>query len=248
VFRHPELIALLGLQGFWPGQAAISEIAVVAATLAVYVATSTAALRHYGEANRYIEFALWLVPVFVLSKYAVMGEIPAAIWFVYGAWVLATALKKYQDWSNLSFPSNDVLNEFVAPLQIGGGATVLTVPFSLGAAIHVRTQCRALMYQGSAVTLSLYEKFMEEIPYLKRDWRPLATEFNVTHVIAEKSYLNLTKDLMGWEYDFGSLAIVAETDRLVAYAVPGESRITPNPSQRITASERADRSQREAEL
>ena len=124
VFRHPELVLLLGLQAFYPGQATISEVAVIAATLVVYVATSTAALRHYGEATRYIEFALWLVPVVVLAKYAVMGDVPLAIWLVYGGWVVVTALKKYQDWSNFVFPGNDVLNEFVAQLRVDRDATI----------------------------------------------------------------------------------------------------------------------------
>lgn len=217
VFRHPELILLIVLQAFWPGQATTAEFAVMTATLVVYVATSTAALRHYGEATRYIEFALWLVPVVILTKYAVMGVVPSIVWFVYGAWVVVTALKKYQDWSNLNFPSSDVLSKFVAPLQIDRDATIFTVPFTLGAAVQVRTQCRALMYQGSAVTLDLYEKFMEEIPFLKRNWKSLATEFHVSHIICERSYLGIMKSLMGWEYDFSDIAKIAESDRYVAY-------------------------------
>ena len=150
-----------------------------------------------------------------------MGEIPPAIWFVYGAWVVVTALKKYHDWSNLAFPSSDLLTEFVVPLQVDRDATIFTVPFSLGAAIHARTQCRTLMYQGSAVTLGLYEKFMEEIPFLKRDWKTLATEFHVSHIICERSYLDIMKSLMGWEYDFSDIAKVAENDRYVAYRLAG---------------------------
>jgi hypothetical protein len=227
VFRHPDLILLILLEVFWPGQLTAPEGAIVAATLVVYVATSTAALRHYGEAGRYIEFALWLVPVFAVSKYAVMAEVPVAIWFGYGTVVLISALKKYHDWSGLTFPVSDVLNEFVAPLQVGRDATVLTVPFSLGAAIHVRTQCRTLMYQGSAVTLDLYKKFMEEIPFLKRDWRNLATEFHVSHIICERSYLDAMKSLMGWEYDFSDIAKIAETDRYVAYRLSEPRSVNP---------------------
>jgi hypothetical protein len=189
----------------------------VAAALAVYVATSTPALRHYGEAVRYIEFALMLIPPFILAKYVVAGQIPVVIWLGYGAWIIVSAGKKYRDWSGLSFPARDVLGDFVAPLQLNAGATVFAVPFSLGAAIHARTECRALMYQGSAVNLSLYEKFMEEIPFLKRDWRSLATEFKVSHIICERSYLDVIKSLLGWEYDFSTLEKAAESDRYVAY-------------------------------
>lgn len=230
VFRHPELILLVVLQLFWPGPATISEIAVVAATLVIYVATATAALRHYGEAGRYIEFALWLLPVFVLSKYAVLGALPKAVWLAYGAWVVVTAFKKCRDWSSLAFPGGDVLNEFVAPLQIDRNATIFTVPFSLGAAVHARTGCQALMYQGSAVTLGLYEKFMEEIPFLKRDWKALATEFHVSHIICERSYLDAMRPLMGWEYDFSDAVKIAENDRYVAYRSTISSDQSPRPS------------------
>jgi len=219
VFRYPDVALTIVLLVFWPGHAAPAEIALIVATLVVYVATSTAALRHYGEANRYIEFALWLVTVFVLSKYAVAGTVPVMVWLLYAGWIAATAAKKYRDWSNLSFPVRDVLNEFAAQARIDRDATVFTVPFSLGAAISARTQCRALMYQGSAVTLGLYEKFMEEIPFLKRDWRSLAGEFNVSHVVCERSYLDIMNSLIGWEYDFSTIKQTAINDRYVAYRI-----------------------------
>ena len=208
---------MIGLAAVWPGLTTLPEIAVIGATLIVYLATSTRAFRHYGEANRYIEFALWLIPAFVLTKYAIIGNVPAIVWFAYAAWVGAVTLRQYRYWSSLSYPSSDVLSEFLAPLQLGRDSTIFAVPFSLGAAIHVRTHCRALMYQGSAVSLRLYEKFMEEIPFLKRDWQRLAAEFHVTHIISERSYLNVMKSLLGWEYDFSRIRKVAETDRYVAY-------------------------------
>jgi hypothetical protein len=219
LFRYPEVILLLMLQIFLPGQATVSEVAMVWATIAVYIATSTAALRHYGEANRYIEFALWLVASFSLAKYAVVAHVPEVAWLLYCGWIAAVALKKYRNWSTLAFPKTDVLNEFVSEARIDRNATVFTVPFSLGAAINVRAGCRALTYQGSAVTLALYEKFMEEIPFLKRDWLSLANEFQVSHVVCERSYLGVMKSLMGWEYDFSAIEESAVSDRYVAYRV-----------------------------
>jgi hypothetical protein len=219
VFRYPEIILLFVLQVVWPGQITIPEITIVAATVVVYVATSTAALRHYGEANRYIEFGPWLIAVYILSKYATLGAVPTAIWLVYGAWIAVASLKKYRDWSVLVFPRSDVLNAFVGQLRLEPDATIFTVPFSLGAAIRARTKCRSLMYQGSAVTLELYEKFMDEIPFLKRDWRILAAEYNVSHIICERSYLDIMNSLIGWEYDFSSIEKIAINERYVAYRV-----------------------------
>jgi hypothetical protein len=219
LFRYPEVILLLALQIFLPQQTAVSEFAMVWSTIVVYVATSTAALRHYGEANRYIEFALWLVASFSLAKYAAGGNVPATVWLLYSGWVALVALRKYSSWSTLAFPKADVLEEFVSEARIDRNATVFTVPFSLGAAINVRVGCRALTYQGSAVTLELYEKFMEEIPFLKKDWLSLAREFQVSHVVCERSYLGVMKSLMGWEYDFSAIEPCRISERYVAYRV-----------------------------
>ena len=216
-FRHPDVLLIIILACLWPKYAAWPEISVVAATLVVYVATSTAALRHYGEASRYVEFSLFVLPALLLTKYAIHAPVPAAVWLTYGAWVaLATASRVYA-WSALKFPDVDLLKSFISPLGLNAGSTLYTVPFTLGAAISVRTGSRALMYQGSAVTLSLYEKFMEEIPFLKREWKELSHQYGVSHIICERSYLDLTKPLLGWEYDFSGAQKVAENDRYVAY-------------------------------
>ena len=56
---------------------------------------------------------------------------------------------------------------------------------------------------------------------LKRDWFAMFEQFGVTHVIALNSILNLTRDLVGWEYSFDGLSKVAEDDVFVVYARPG---------------------------
>lgn len=216
LFRHPELIMIFAGAAFKAGELSSAELALLAATLGVYLATSTEALRHYGEASRYIEFALWLLPAFILARFAVAG-LAWQMWTAYGIWVMSLVVRKYGDWSKLQFPSRDELSDFLSMVPVGPDATLYTVPFSLGGSAHVRTGCRALMYQGSAVTLSLYHRYMEEIPFLKRDWSGLAIEHHVSHIICERAYLELTKPLLGWEYDFPARQKVAESDRFVAY-------------------------------
>ena len=80
VFRYPELI-LLGIIWIRHGVSVTDPaVAVVVATLVVYVATSTAALRHLGEANRYIEFNLWIVVPLMLAIEAGDGGVPLSLW------------------------------------------------------------------------------------------------------------------------------------------------------------------------
>lgn len=228
LFRNPEIFLMIVLIAAWPPYVGWPEVATLAATLAVYVGTSTAALRHYGEAGRYIEFALFIVPPLCLAKYAVQAWVPGLLWLAYLVWLVLITGRRYFVWSRLKFPEADQLKAFLDPLGLGQESTLFTVPFSLGGAINVRTGSRALMYQGSAVTLSLYEKFMEEIPYLKRDWKRLSAECGVTHIVCERSYLDVMKTLLGWEYDFSEALKIAESPRYVAYSVEQLLRHPPH--------------------
>jgi hypothetical protein len=217
-FRYPELILLLGLWLFLDIHIAPAVIALIAATLIVYVVTSTQRFRHLGEANRYIEYNLFVLLPLTLATAASENEVPAVIWVAYAAWLAFVIWRQWRRWSHLRYPDHDRLKELLAPLRLEPTDTAFTVPMSLGAAVCARATCRALMYQGVAFTLELYDKFLEEAPFLKRDWKKLAREFDVTHIVAEKSYLVVMKDLVGWEYDFTGLPVLAESDAYIVYA------------------------------
>jgi hypothetical protein len=217
-FRYPELILLVGLWLSSDVHIGRAVIALIAATLVVYVVTSTQRFRHLGEANRYIEYNLFVLLPLTLAIVASEGAIPAVIWAAYAAWLAFVTWRQWRRWSHLRYPDHDRLREVLAPLSLEPKHTAFTVPMSLGAAVCARVPCRALMYQGAAFTLELYDKFLEEAPFLKRDWKKLASEFDVTHIIAEKGYLVAMKDLVGWEYDFTGLPVLAESDAYVVYA------------------------------
>lgn len=219
IFRNPEIFLMAAFASFWPAYATWAEVAMMAATLIVYVLTSTAALRHYGEAGRYIEFTLLVLPPLFLAKYAIEAPVPWTLWLAYVVWLFIVTVRRYFAWSALKFPDTDLLKSFLDRLGLTAESTLFTVPFSLGGAINVRTGSRVLVYQGSAVTLPLYETFMEEIPYLKRDWKRLSAECGITHIVCERSYLEVMKSLLGWEYDFSGALKIAETPRYVAYRV-----------------------------
>jgi hypothetical protein len=221
LFRYPELI-LLGALGILYGDIAAPVLAIIAATLVVYVTTSTPQLRQFGEANRYIEYNLWIVvPMAIVASLFARDTLPIPLLAGYAAWVVAVTSKKFLDWSKLQYPENDRLLDVVKPLNLTACDTVFTVPFTLGAAVSARAPCRALMYQGSAVTLALYQRFMEEVPFLKREWRQLAAEFDVTHIIADKSFLGIMSNMVGWQYDFQGLHKLVENDAYVVYRVDG---------------------------
>jgi hypothetical protein len=127
------------------------------------------------------------------------------------------SFRAYRIWSRLSFPDHDRLSVFIEPLALQRSDTIFAVPFTLGAAVNARVKCNSLMYQGSAVNLALYNRFMEEAPFLKRNWQRLSCEYRVTHILAEKSYLAAMKGIVGWEYDFSTLPIIAESENYIAF-------------------------------
>jgi hypothetical protein len=86
----------------------------------------------------------------------------------------------------------------------------------------VRCGARALNYQGVVITTEVYERFVEEPPLLKRDWKPLAQEFSISYIVADKRYLATMPTVVGWTYDFSGLPIVADGSIYTAYAVPAE--------------------------
>jgi hypothetical protein len=217
LFRYPELILLGSLLVAGLARASSAELVILVATLAVYLATTTKALRHLGEANRYIEFNLWMLPSFMLARQFLVADTPPYAWVAYFAWVGIMSLRAYWFWSRLSFPDHDRLSVFIEPLALQRSATIFAVPFTLGAAINARVKCNSLMYQGSAVNLALYNRFMEEAPFLKRDWQRISCEYQVTHIFAEKSYLAAMKGIVGWEYDFSALPIIAESESYIVF-------------------------------
>lgn len=218
LFRFPELIVLALL---WPELhlPATPIAAVVIGSLIVYVATSTMALRHLGEAHRYLEYNLWIVVPLVLADILRRDSVPAELILAYGAWLAFATGHRTLQWRRASYPDRDKLREFLVPLGLDARACVFPVPMPFGGAVSARTACRALVYQGANWTSALHQKYAEELPFLKRDWRTLAAEFGVTHVIAEKSYLDAMQQIVGWRYDFTGLETLAENDAYIAYAV-----------------------------
>jgi len=218
IFRYPEL--LLILVGTQLGSLEAPLVAIVVSTLIVYALTSTESFRHLGEANRYLEYNLWLLlPAFLAIEWS-NGRLSVVTLAVYGGWVGLVTFRRYVLWWGLKYPERDELRDFISDVEIGSKDTIFCVPMQLASAVHARKQCRALMWQGSSWNISLYEKFIEELPYLKRDWRNLAVEYSIKWIVVENSFVTLTPGLLNWSYDFGGLSKVAETERYTAYAVP----------------------------
>ena len=186
----------------------------------LYLATATQRLNHLGEAYRYLEYGLVLVVPFELAvlvqSWPVSGRL--ALIAAFAAWSAALAARAIAHGSWLdALPDRDVLRDFVTRVGLQPGDVVFPVSMRLGADICARVDgVRSFWWQPGIISTGIYDEFVEEYPYLKRDYRPLVEKYGVTHVVCERAALAR----LDWTYDFAELVPLAEDDRYVAFAVP----------------------------
>jgi hypothetical protein len=220
VVRLPELALLAAL---WITRDHVEPLALDAliAIAAVYLLTSTPYLHHLGEAIRYFEYDTWLlVPLLLATNLTGSDPIPVAMLAGYVMWVAIVTLHRVNVWRSFPLPAKDQMRELVRQAGITAESTVFTVPLHLGAEVSARALCRTFNYQGTVVTLELYRRFVEEPPMLKRDWKPLAAQYGVTHIVADKRHLQVLPSVLGWTYDFSGLPLLGESGFYIAYGVP----------------------------
>jgi len=217
---YPELIVLAVLLAARGETHAWHWSAPLAVFGLLYLATSTQRLNHLGEAYRYLEFGLFLLVPFELAllvdTWPAWG--PAALLVALAAWsgLLLLRLVVRGPWLQL-LPERDTLSEFLAGLGLVPGDVVFPVAMRLGADICARLDgVHSFWWQPGIVAESIYDEFIEEYPYLKRDFRPLVERYGVTHVICDKAALAR----LDWAYDFSQLVPLAEDDLYAAFAVP----------------------------
>ena len=220
---HGELVMCIALFASPASSLEVVALGIVAATLAIYIATSTPILNHFGEAVRYVEYNLCLVVPAILAAAVISdtARLSPYAWAAYFLWFALILLRKHAAWQAFPVQKRDELAEFLRPLGLGHAHTVFPVPFTLGGSICVRADgVRALMCQGAAISPKLYERFCEEPPLLKKNWWALFAEFNITHVISLAGVVNNQRAYVDWEYDFSPLRKVAENADFIAFEVP----------------------------
>jgi len=222
LLHHPELILLACLAALeWSGEVA-SLVYVMVPAFVVYLLTSTRRLHHLGESYRYIEYALYFLAPFAMAHIVLHAVHPLVPWLVgvYLALVVVDAVALYAT-RRPRYAERDYFGEFLQRVHLKPTDVVFPVTMHLGLDLCARADCRTFWWQPGGITSpAQYEDFIEEYPYLKREWTPLREEFGVTHVICDKNALRA----ISWEYDFSDLRLVAEDDGYIAYEVPGTSQ------------------------
>ncbi len=216
VVLYPELVAVATLMSLhrslgWHWAAPLVAFG------GLYAATATKRLNHLGESYRYLEFGLGLLVPFELAQLVQMHPqtVSIALLAAFGALsaVLFVVLVGLTWLPTL--PEHDYLKDFLGGLALAEGDVVFPVTMSLGADICARTTgVRSFWWQPGVVAPGIYDEFIEEYPYLKRAFAPLAEKYGVTHVVCDRAALAA----VDWTYDFSQLTPVAEDGRYVAYA------------------------------
>jgi hypothetical protein len=218
--RMPEL-ALLVYLWMRDGVTEPSALAALIACGIVYLAITTPFLRQFGESIRYFEYNIWLLaPMLIAAHLAGGAPLPLAALAIYAAWIGLFTYRRIAVWVVCTFPERDQMRDLVERAGITAESTVFTVPLHLGAEVSARALCRTFNYQGAVVTLDLYRRFTEAPPMLKRDWRSLARQYGVTHIVANRHILASIPNVVGWNYDFSDLPKLGESGSYVAYLVP----------------------------
>ena len=188
--------------------------------LMLYFLTLTERFNHLGEAYRYIEYNLsFFVPLLIglsftcdtwqivyLSAYAIFSL----------SFILVRYAYQLRSQIGRSLPPDEI-SAFVERTGITGPATIFPVSMRLGPDLVARREdWKSLWWQPGTISNQIYDEYVEEYPFLKRDWRPLAARHGVTHVFVDKRQDEVMKD---WGYDFSYDEKIAENEHFVAYAV-----------------------------
>ena len=222
---NPELPLFLILGGFGATSAYEQSSALVTwASVIVFVATSTSWLNFLGEASRYIEFNLRFILPLALGLHMYLApDWPVFVLIgLYGAYSIRCNLIWNSQLKSMDFPSSDPLSEFLSKHPIPADAMTFGVPFYLGTEVCARVGAAAISHQGTAYSSDMHARFLEAMPFLKKDWDNLFKDFAVSHVIVNNGIESHAKTLFPWWYDFSSLQLVGESAHYRLYEVKQE--------------------------
>lgn len=214
MLRYPDLLFLL-LGVLIYGEFFSASFAIIIASLFVYIITTTRYFSFLGESYRYIEYNLsFLLPLALAQLFMEHPQfsflIPALILFS-----VFISLSIHLIFRQPDFPDSDRLTAFLEKLNLAETDVVFPVSMRLGADICARAPCKSFWWQPGNVTKDIMSRFVEHYPYLKKDWKTLAKDFNVTHIIIDKNAALVPE----WSYDFSDLTILHEDDIYRAYKV-----------------------------
>ena len=220
VFWYPELFLCGVIVFVVPFEHSLPLGLALVPPVMLYLVTLTERFNHLGEAYRYIEYSLcFLLPLEVGLSFSVSSW-QFIFLDVYIVFCIAIIVLRYTVQivlHNDQNPPRDEITQFVQETGIEGEAVIFPVSMRLGADLVARREnWRTFWWQPGIISDGIYDEYIEEYPFLKKNWRPLAARHGVTHIICDKRQDEKMKD---WKYDFSREEKIAENENFVAYRV-----------------------------
>lgn len=218
-FWYPELLLLAALLALGSAGGVPPMALAVLPPLAIYLLTLSERFNHLGEAYRYIEYNLsFLLPLLVGLAFA-GGPLQTTILAAYAALVATMIALRYgvrlRRLRREGMP-DDEISRFIEQSGVAGPAVVFPVSMRFGADLVARRgDWKSFWWQPGIISELIYTDYVEEYPFLKRDWRKLSERHGVTHIFCDKRL----DALKGWQYDFSGAEKIAENEHFVAYRV-----------------------------
>lgn len=216
--RHTDIILIL-IAGW--GRLPATFIGLLLATVVVYLATTTKALRHFGESERYLDYVLAFVLPFMLA-WEIVQQSTAVSSFVLLAIALFLrlsfiGLSLWQD-AGRAVAGNDSLIEILEKGNVSADSRVLPLPINLGQVISARTGCGVVCYPGVYGSW-IFERYIDEYPLVKRPLERMIQEFGLSHIVLQKAQIDHCARIVGWSYDFSSFRKLAENEHWICYDI-----------------------------
>ena len=219
LFMYPELFFIVFIFLSSIAQIDFSLWLIICIPGILYLLTLTESFNHLGEAYRYIEYNLsFLLPLFIAKNYdTVFNSLVPLLGFVVFAFSYIAFRCIYSLAKSFHKKSPDKLSRFLENVDSAGSIVVFPVSMRLGADIVARLEnSKSFWWQPGIISESIYDDYIEEYPFLKKDWKALAKRHQVTHIICSKGAL---AQLTTWCYDFSDQEKIAEDDEYIAYKV-----------------------------
>lgn len=216
--RHTDILLIL-IAGW--GHLPATFVALLGATVAVYLATTTKALRHFGESERYLDYVLAFMLPFVLAWEILQQPTAlAAIVLLALALVFRLAfigLSLWQD-AGRTVAGNDSLVEILQVGNVTRDSRVLPLPINLGQVISARTGCGVVCYPGVYGSW-IFERYIDEYPLLKPPVERFIEEFGISKIVLHKAQIDHYARIVGWSYDLQRFRKSAENGHWICYDV-----------------------------
>lgn len=224
LIRQPELVFALTLAAgafFWSREPGLPSLAwaftaPMAASIIVYLATTSPRLDHLGESYRYLEYALYFITPMLtglLWDRVDLAVVQAGyVWFA--LLVSLTPLIAYWGLLRWNWPERDELQDLLKSLDLPQGAVVMPVGLQIAGNVCARREdLKSFWYQPGLISEEIYRDYIEVWPFLKLDPTKIMLRHGVTHAIADKHLL----PCLPAPYHLPGMRRMGESERYIAF-------------------------------